>query len=375
MRVYSRYLEDKIIKEFFGGKIVMLLGPRQVGKTTLIENILRKHVDKKVLRLNGDDPDDRGLINDRGLEFLKGVAGESKIIFIDEGKKVDTIGQTLKLLVDYLRDRAQIIVTGSSSLNLTNMVSEPLTGRKRVFEVYPISIPERYETKVELMKNMDDLLVYGSYPEVARMVSFEEKKSILMEINKSYLYKDILEFQQIRNPELLRKLLKALALQIGQEVSYTELSRLLEIDKVTVEKYVDLLEKNYVVFRLSPFTKNKRREISRMRKVFFYDVGVRNAVIGNFIGLDGRDDVGALFENLMIVERMKHWGKQGIDVSQYFWRTYDGKEIDLVEENTGMVNGFEAKWGKNKVVTKEEGFEEIRVVNKDNLWEFATGVL
>lgn len=369
MRVYSRYLEDKITKDLFLGKIVMLLGPRQVGKTTLVEKILENYVDKKVLKLNGDDPDDRDLLNNRGLEFLKGVVGESKIIFIDEGQKVDTIGQTLKLLVDYYKEKTQIIVTGSSSLNLTNMVSEPLTGRKRVFEVYPISISERFETKVELVRQIEEVLIYGSYPEVAKTVGFEEKMNILLEINKSYLYKDILEFQQIKNPELLRKLLKALALQIGQEVSYNELSKLLEIDKITVERYVDLLEKNYVIFRLPPYTKNKRREISRMRKIFFYDVGVRNAVIGNFISLDRRDDVGALFENLVVVERMKFRQKMGIESNQFFWRTYDGKEVDLVEENAGTLFGYEAKWNKSKIVTKEDGFKELTVVNKDNLWD------
>ncbi len=305
MRVYSRYLEKEVEKIMFKGKVIMLLGARQVGKTTLVEHVLSNYSNKKVLKLNGDDPDDRDLLSRRGLDFLKEVVGEAEILFIDEGQKIETIGQTLKLLVDYYRKNKQIIVTGSSSLNLTSMVTESLTGRKRVFEVYPLSITERFEGKTELMKNMDSWLVYGSYPEVARTVNFKEKINILREINKSYLYKDILEFQQVKNPELLRKLLKALAVQVGQEVSYTELSRLLEIDKVTVERYVDLLEKNYVVFRLSPYTKNKRREISRMRKIYFYDVGIRNAVMGNFLDLEVRDDVGALFENVVVTERRK----------------------------------------------------------------------
>jgi len=345
--MYRRILQQIIDKKFFKGKIIIIVGARQTGKTTLCLEILKRFSQKEVCSFNCDNPTDREQLANKDLEFLKQLIGRAKLIFIDEAQKVENIGETLKLLVDFYKKEKQIIVTGSSSLNLLDNTQEPLTGRKYVYQLFPLSLEEIYPDAnyLKIIKELESLMIFGSYPEVVSQTSFEEKKELLRELSSSYIYKDILGFQDIKGPDVLVRLLKALALQIGSQVSYNELASIVGIDKKTVERYIQLLEKNFVIFRLKPFTKNRRREISKLKKIYFYDNGIRNALINNFNFLDSRKDVGALWENFMIVERMKFRFYHNIDADQYFWRTYDGNEIDLIEEESGKLRGYEFKWG------------------------------
>lgn len=377
----NRRIREEIYADSFQGKVAILVGPRQVGKTSLLTSIaqqLAEEGNKKILFINGDDPKDRELISDKSLDFLRKLIGNADIVLIDEGQKVKSIGQTLKLLVDFYAKKKQIFVTGSSTFNLLDSTQEYLTGRKFVYHLYPFSFEEIFSEKnyLKIQKNLEDLLIFGSYPEVFLQNSYEGKLKRLKEISSSYLYKDILEHQNIKNPDLLFKLLKALSLQIGAQVSANELSNLIGVDKNTIERYIDLLEKNFIIFRLSPYSSNKRREISKLKKVFFYDLGIRNSVINNFNFLDQRNDTGVLFENYMILERLKMRQYHNIYANQYFWRTYDGAEVDLVEEKDGALFGYEFKWtAKNARCPKKwlsypnSSFE---VFHKENLDEFLT---
>jgi len=352
--MYKRLLEPIIIKRFFKGKIIIIVGPRQTGKTTLGLKLIEGFPKEESRLFNCDNPSDRELLSNKDLEFLKQLVGNVKFIFIDEAQKVENIGETLKLLVDFYKEKKQIIVTGSSILNLLDDTQESLTGRKYVYQIFPLSLQEIYSDKnyLKIIKELESLIIFGSYPEVVSLSSFEEKKELLKELASSYIYKDILGFQDVKSPDVLVKLLKALALQIGSEVSYSELSNTVGIDKKTIERYVQLLERNFIIFRLKPFTKNKRREISKLKKIYFYDVGIRNAIINNFNFLDSRKDTGSLWENFMIAERMKFRFYNKIDADQYFWRTYDGSEVDLIEEKSGKLNGYEFKWSTKKISKK-----------------------
>ena len=377
MKFYLRILEKRLKRDSFKGKALVVIGPRQIGKTTLIKELLKSFKKEEAKLINCDNPSDLESLEEKNLEFLEGIVGNSKILFIDEAHKVPNIGQTLKILVDHYGKKLQIFVTASSSINLLYKTQEPLTGRKLVYNLYPLSMEEICPDKnsLKIQKELEQLLIFGSYPEIVKRKSFEEKIQLLRELLTSYLYKDILEFQQVKNPNIINKLLKALALQIGQEVSYNELSSLLEIDKSTVERYVNLLEQCFVVFRLSPYTQNKRKELSRLRKIYFYDLGIRNAIINNFNFLDSRDDIGRLFENFMIVERLKYRDYHQIYADQYFWRTYDGSEVDLVEEREGKLFGYEFKWKDKKWSKKPIKFLEYKnssyeVLTSKNLDDF-----
>ncbi|MBU2635113.1 ATP-binding protein [Patescibacteria group bacterium] len=372
--MYKRILEKTIIKRFFKGKIIIIVGPRQTGKTTLSLKLIEKIPQKDIRLFNCDNPTDREQLANKDLEFLKQLVGNVKLIFIDEAQKVENIGETLKLLVDFYKEQKQIIVTGSSSLNLLDNTQEPLTGRKYVYQIFPLSLQEIYpdENYLKIIKELESLIIFGSYPEIVSLSSFEEKKELLKELASSYIYKDIFGFQEVKSPDVLVKLLKALALQVGSEVSYNELSNTVDIDKKTIERYVQLLERNFVIFRLKPFTKNKRREISKLKKIYFYDTGIRNAIINNFNFLDSRKDIGSLWENFMIAERMKFRSYNKIDVEQYFWRTYDGSEVDLIEEKSGKLNGYEFKWNPKKSVKKQrfDWLDSFNLITKKDLNPF-----
>ena len=348
--MYQRKLKTKIERKFFKGKALILIGARQTGKTTLVRTLIDESKYKSnFISFNCDNYDDREKLTNVNLTFLQNLIGDTKIIFIDEGQKVETIGQTIKLLVDHYKNKNQIIVTGSSAFNLLYKTQEELTGRKLVYNLYPLSLKEIYSKNdlQKLYKELELLLIYGLYPDVVNQKSFKDKREILKELASSYLYKDILEHQTIKSPDILIKLLKALALQIGNEVSYHEISNIIGIDLRTVERYIDLLEKSFIIFKLPPYSTKKRREISRkMNKIYFYDLGIRNALIDNFNSLENRQDVGGLFENFLIVERLKYREYNDIYSSQYFWRTYDGSEVDLIEERGGKLHGFEFKWAK-----------------------------
>ncbi len=375
--MYNRIIKKDINKAFFKGKILILVGARQTGKTTLATEIISEFKDEQIRIFNGDNPADRELISNKSLEFLENLIGDARIIFIDEGQKVETIGQTLKLLVDKYKDKKQIIVTGSSSFNLLDKTAEPLTGRKIVFHIFPLSLEEIYPTKdiSKIIKDMEQYLVFGNYPEVVGKTSFMEKRRALMEIASSYLYKDILEFQGIKKSDALMRLLKALALQIGSEVSYTELANISGLNKKTVESYIDILEKNYIIFRLTPYAKNKRKIISKLKKIYFYDLGIRNAVSNNFNLLTDRNDIGTLWENYMAIERLKFQNYHEIYAENYFWRTYDGAEVDWVEEINGKAFGFEFKWNEKRkargsILWKEFSQEPIKLINPSSLRGF-----
>lgn len=363
--MYERIIKKQIEKELFKGKAIIIVGPRQVGKTTLCGELIKN---KDFIKFDCDNPSTRELLANKDLEYLKKLIGNKKIIFIDEAQKVQNIGQTLKLLVDHFKEKLQIIATGSSSINLLDETSEALTGRKRVFYLYPLHLKEIYDDNLKLIQNIDTILVYGTYPEVLNKSSFEEKITHLMEISSSYLYKDLLEFQKIKNSDIIFKLLRALAFQIGNEVSYNELSNLLGIDKNTVERYIDLLEKSYIVFRLSPYVKNKRKEISKAKKIYFYDLGIRNSIINNFNSIESRDDFGSLFENLCVLERMKFRQYNKIYANQFFWRNYSGDEVDLIEERDGKLFSFEFKYKKIKIKIPKD-WKDVKLIYKENIFE------
>lgn len=351
-----RILKDNILKHAFQGQVLIIQGPRQVGKTTLALELVKDLKAKGPARIfNCDDPDHRELLENKGLEALKNTVGQAKIVFIDEGQKLSTIGQTLKLLADHYKKTAQIIVTGSSTINLLDRTQEALTGRKKVYTLYPISLEEAAAGGHIEKDRLESLLVYGNYPHVVTVRKKEDKIGSLKELKTSYLYRDVFDFQGMKNADVFMNLVKALAYQIGSEVSYTELANLLKINRATVERYIHILEQSFIVFRLPVFTRNKRRELSKLRKIYFYDVGIRNAVINNFNSFSKRDDAGALWENFMVIERMKYREYHRIEANQYFWRTYDGSEVDLVEEREGRLYGFEFKWKpreRARVLTK-----------------------
>lgn len=376
--MYKRLIQAQISTKFFQGKVIILTGARQTGKTTLSLEIIKKAgLEKEALFLNCDNPTDRKLLTDKDLDFLKKVVGKAKVIFIDEGQKVETIGQTLKLLADYYKKEKQVLVTGSSSFNLLDKTQEALTGRKYVFHLFNLSLEEIYPQKniSDIVKSLENFLIFGNYPEVVGKETFDEKRELLEELSSSNLYRDILEFQQVKNSNIIFDLLKALAFQIGNEVSYTELANLLSIDKNTVERYVDLLEKSYIIFRLSPYATNKRKEISKLRKVYFYDLGIRNSVINNFSFLKERNDAGQLWENFILLERIKFQKYHKIYSNNYFWRTYDRAEVDLVEEREGKLFGYEFKWNKKRKKKAPELWKKYpksyyEIITPDELEEF-----
>ncbi len=368
----KRTIEDSFKKDFFKGKIIILTGPRQVGKTTLINHILENY--SNIITFSGDDRKDRETLAKNDFEYLKNLIGDKKIVFIDEAQKIDEIGNTLKLLVDNYQEEKQIIATGSSSLNLLSNTSEPLTGRKFTYELYPLSIKEIYSNRhpLDLDKELESLLVYGTYPDIYNgNREFKEKQ--LVEITKSYLYKDILELENVKNSSSLDTLLSALALQVGSEVSLSELGNLLNLNLRTIERYIDLLEKNYVIFRLPPYYTNERKVLSKQNKIYFYDLGIRNALINNFNPLSKRNDRGALWENFLILERMKLNAYTNRYVSKFFWRTYDGAEIDYIEKYADSLDGYEFKWSKIKKAPNswlEYPNSKYTLINIDNYKKF-----
>jgi len=370
--MFNRKIMPYIQEDFFKGKVLLVVGSRQVGKTTLIKELLSKvHSDKKIRTLNLDNNVDKDLLSQGSFESLNRVFANDDFIFIDEAQRLFSIGIVLKLLVDNYGKTKQIIATGSSSMNLLDNTSEPLTGRKFTYHLYPLSLQEIYSDDHELKKNLESNILYGFYPEVVSQKSDEDKVRLLRELSTSYLYKDILEFQDIRNPEVLAKLLQLLALQIGSEVSYSKLASKIGIDYKTVERYIDLLEKSFVIFRLSAYSTNKRREVSKNKKVYFYDLGIRNTIIDNFNLPSLRTDMGALWENFLVVERLKYRSYNKIYAKQYFWRTYDDSEVDLVEEHGGKLYGYEFKLTKSSGKTplsweKYEGSEYV-VINREKL--------
>jgi hypothetical protein len=346
----KRVLFQALQKRFNKGKAIVLLGPRQVGKTTLLRECLN---DKEFLFLNGDDPETRNLLSNAGTDKLKLIIGRYKWVFIDEAQRIADVGLIAKIITDQFKD-IQLLLSGSSALEINQSTQEPLTGRKFEYHLYPISW-EEFEDHcgyVEASAQLEERLIYGMYPDVIN--NRHDAREVLKQLTSSYLYKDVLSLTGIKKPDLLEKLLKALALQLGNEVSYNELAGLLEIDKTTVAKYIDLLEKAFIVFRLNSFSRNQRNEIKNNRKIYFFDNGVRNMIINNLNPLDLRSDKGALWENFLISERIKLQTYYQRYTSNYFWRTVQKQEIDFIEESDGQISAYEFKWnsrGKNKIPT------------------------
>lgn len=346
----QRNLQSVLTSLIGKGKALLLIGARQVGKSTLFKQITDTLTDE-VLWLNCDQEEARSVLSNQSLNTLRLLLGDYKVIVIDEAQRVTNIGLTLKLITDNFPDK-QLLVTGSSSLDLHNHLNEPLTGRKLEYYLYPISVSEIYKNKglVATKELLPHQLIYGSYPDV--LFSSLPPEKTLQELTDSYLYKDILEIEGIRKSAVLSKLLVALAVQIGSEVSYNELAKTVGIDSKTVEKYIDILEKCFIVFRLSSFSRNIRTELNKSKKIYFYDLGIRNAVLNMFAPIDYRQDIGALWENYFIVERLKFNHYADRVVNTYFWRTTEKQEIDYIEERNGELHLFELKWNVNKKNTK-----------------------
>ena len=365
-----RKLKHVIKGQLFNGKAIVLIGARQVGKTTLL-NQLAQESEQPVLMLNCDEPEVRILLENTNISQLKLLIGNNKLIIIDEAQKVKNIGLTLKLFVDNFKD-LQVIATGSSAFELHNRLNEPLTGRKLEYQLYPISSGEIIETYglLEEKRTLENRLIYGSYPDI--VMHPEQARKYLTELTQSYLYKDILSIGDIRKPELIEKLVQALAFQIGSEVSTNELANMLQTDNKTIDKYIDLLEKSYVVFRLGGLNRNLRNELKKSKKIYFYDTGVRNAVIQQFAPVQLRNDMGALWENFFIAERKKRNQYDEKFCNSYFWRTNQQQEIDLIEETDGQMTAFEMKWNALKKVHFPKSFldaypvKETIVVTPDN---------
>lgn len=377
MRNISRDLKLILDSKIGKGKVLLLIGPRQVGKTTLFKQMIKSLApEKKVQFWNCDESDVRQFLSDGNLAKLKSFIGNSDFIVIDEAQRVKDIGLTIKLIHDNFTN-VQLAVTGSSSLDLSNTINEPLTGRKFEYNLFPFSTNELVlnSTMLEEAKQLQNRLIYGFYPDVVNNPG--EEKEILTNIVNSYLYKDIFEFKEIRKSFVIEKLVQALALQVGSEVSFNELGNLLGIDTMTVQRYVDLLEKAYVIFHLRSYSKNVRNELKKSIKIYFYDNGVRNAVISNFSPPDLRSDIGNLWENFLISERIKNNAYHNINAKYYFWRTTQKQEIDFIEETDGRFFAYEFKYNPKKTCVKcpltfSNNYPEIpfSVITKENYLDF-----
>ncbi len=369
--MFVRTLSETVREKIGRGKAIMVIGPRQVGKTTLIKQEL-EGTDYQFF--DGDDPTVRSLLKEPNTEQIRSLIGKKKVVFIDEAQRIEGIGITLKIITDQFKE-VQLWISGSSSFTLSHALNEPLTGRKWKYELYPISW-EEFENHVGFIKaeqQLESRLIYGFYPDVLNNPGDEQE--ILKNLVDSYLYRDILSYAEIRKPEVLDTLVQALAYQIGSEVNYNELSQLLGVDKNTVNRYIDILEKGYVIFKLGSFSRNLRNEIKINKKIYFYDNGIRNTIIGNFNPLALRQDIGGLWENFLISERIKQNQYKKRLARSYFWRTRQQQEVDYVEEVSGEIHGYEFKWSPKKNGKLPKSFVEKykasqQFIHRDNFRGF-----
>ncbi len=376
MEQIARQIAQEIQKDCFKGKVILLLGARQVGKSTLIK-MLPFDKEIEILWLDGENADVHLLLENANSERLKQIAGNHKVIVIDEAQKINAIGSILKLFSDYHKE-IQVIASGSSSFELRNSLNEPLTGRKFEFNLYPLSFQEmvNHTNLLQEIRQLPQRLRYGYYPEIVTGTGNEER--LLKFLSESYLYKDIFLFKGIKKPEKILELLKLLAWQIGSEVNYNELSKTLKIDNQTIENYVNMLEQAFVIYKLNAFNTNQRKELKKSKKIYFNDLGIRNALINDFRPIEIRNDNGALFENFVINELRNQNEYRQIYANLYFWRTTDQKEIDLVIEKNGLLHTFEIKWNPNKKAVLTKSFSNIYpnytfdVINNTNFFEFVS---
>jgi len=374
----NRKLSSEIEKRMFGGKAILLMGARQTGKTTLLKNLVGRK--EEVLWINADEPDIISLFEEVTSTRLRSIFTGKKIVIIDEAQRIPDVGLKLKLITDTMPE-IQLIATGSSSFELANSVNEPLTGRKWEYKLFPLSFEEMtdHHGLLEETRLMSHRLIYGYYPDVVSHPG--DEKEILKQLTDSYLYKDILMWERIKKPEKLVKLLQALALQLGSEISYNNIANLLSMDNETVEKYIQILEQTYVIFRLPAFSRNHRKELKRGRKIYFVDNGIRNAILANFNQPELRNDLGALWENFVISERMKYLHYNKLWVNSYFWRTQDQQEIDYIEERDGTLSAFEIKWNSRKKPFLSKSFSStypdhtFSLIHPGNFMEIISGKL
>ena len=369
----KRLIEKKIIDALNKKKAAIIMGARQTGKTTLLHQLFDDN--NNVLWLNGDEADIQLILENITSTRWRAIIGENQILIIDEAQYIENIGIKLKLITDQLPD-IQLIATGSSSFDLANKINEPLTGRKREIMLFPLSFNEmtNHHGLLDERRLLTHRLIFGYYPEVVS--NYGNEKEILKELVNSFLYKDILKWERIRKPDKIAKLLQALAFQMGQLVSYNELGQICGLDSKTVEQYIILLEQSYIIFRLSAFSRNLRNELKNSRKIYFYDNGIRNALISNFNLVEIRNDIGALWENFIISERIKKLNNNNIWVNNWFWRTQQQQEIDYIEESDGKISAFEFKWNPEAKIKKLNSFldaysnSSLTVIHRNNFEEF-----
>lgn len=371
MKYLVRDLSDSIVKKLQSNKVVIVFGARRVGKTVLVKEILEK-VNEPVLSLNGEDINVHDKLAIRSVENYKQIIGSYKLLYIDEAQKIPEIGLKLKLMIDEIKD-LRIIISGSSSFDIHKDAGEPLTGRKYTFNLFALSENEYNQVENSIVKidKVRERLIYGNYPELIHLPDREDKIDYLNEMVSSYLLKDILVYENIKNSQKIFNLLRLIAFQIGGEVSLQELGKQLGISKNTVEKYLDLLSKVFILHKVEGFSRNLRKEITKNSRWYFLDNGIRNAVIANFNPLESRNDIGALWENYMISERLKYQEYKRLSSNNYFWRTYEQQEIDWVEERDGSLFGYEFKWKESKVKIPSQWKNaypdsSFKVINKDN---------
>ena len=370
----SREIIQNIHSKLDDNKAIILMGPRQVGKTTLLK-YLEKEMNIPSIWWNGDEPDIRRILTESTSTQLKGLIGEAKLLFIDEAQRIENIGLTLKLIVDSISE-LKVIATGSSSFDLSNKINEPLTGRKWEFMMYPISEQEliNHHGILEERRLLEQRLIYGFYPEI--VTHSGQQQELLLELTNSFLYRDIFTLENIKKPINLERLVQALAFQIGQEVSINELAQTVGLDFHTVERYLSLLEKSYVIFQLSPFSRNLRNEMKKSRKIYFFDNGIRNSVIKQFNPIGMRNDQGALWENFLMAERLKVLEYNKIATNSFFWRNHAQQEIDYIEERNGEIHAFEFKWNPkakirfSKSFTNEYKPQITKGIHRENYLEF-----
>ena len=350
MKTYiNRAIRQIFLNKLQPNKVLVLLGARRVGKTQFLRNLADNYLDEPFLFLNGEDISTSAVLNERTIANYQRLLGDKKLLIIDEAQKIPEIGLILKLMVDNI-EGIKIIVTGSSVFDMTNKLGEPLTGRKYTFHLYPFSQMElsKYENLIQTKANLEERLIYGSYPEVINLESNNEKSAYLNEIVNSYLLKDILEIDGVRNSDKMLNLLRLVAFQIGKEVSLEEVGKQLGLSRNTVERYLDLLSKVFVLYKISGFSRNLRNEITKTSRWYYYDNGIRNVLTTNFNPVSIRNDIGELWENYLLSERIKSQHYNEMLVNNYFWRTYQQQEIDWIEEREGKLHAYEIKWNDRK---------------------------